>query len=102
MKLGCFQSNQGLHQLSFHDFIVQAAQLGYEAIDIPLNVPDAAAAVRQLGMQVNSVGALVLSELSTLETRLEGMARRGHRRHRQRGTAAGAHHHHAGRPCPGP
>jgi sugar phosphate isomerase/epimerase len=75
MKLGCFQSNQGLHQLSFHDFIEQAAQLGYEAIDIPLNVPDAAAAVRQLGMQVNSVGALVLSELSTLETRLEGMAR---------------------------
>jgi sugar phosphate isomerase/epimerase len=76
MKLGCFQSNQGLQALDFSVFIQKAAQLGYEAIDIPLNVPDAASAVRKLGMQVHSIGALVLPDLSTDGARQEESARR--------------------------
>ena len=76
MKLGCFQSNQGLQQLEFQAFIEQAAQLGYAAIDIPLNVPGAAAAVRKLGMEVNSLGALVLPDLSRDDAYLVEAARR--------------------------
>ncbi len=42
MKLGCFQSNKGLRQLDFQDFVQRAAKLGYEAIDIPMDEAGAA------------------------------------------------------------
>jgi sugar phosphate isomerase/epimerase len=76
MKLGCFQSNQGLHRLDFSSFVAHAAQLGYEAIDIPLDIPDAAATVRSRGLHVHTIGALVPPDLSPDVARLEEIARR--------------------------
>lgn len=64
MLLGCFQSNQGLRQLDFGDFVQQAAALGYTAIDMPLGVPDAAARCRDLGLVIHSAGPLFLPDLS--------------------------------------
>jgi sugar phosphate isomerase/epimerase len=75
MKLGCFQSNHGLRQLAFPDFVAQAAALGYGAIDIPLNVENAADIVRGHGLQINSAGPLFLDNLSRDDARLEAIAR---------------------------
>lgn len=76
MKLGCFQSNQGLRQLDFDSFVAQAAKLGYEAIDAPLNVPEAAEVVRREGLHINSAGPLFLPDLSRDTAQLEEIARR--------------------------
>jgi sugar phosphate isomerase/epimerase len=75
MKLGCFQSNQGLIQLDFPRFVAEAKQLGYAAIDIPLNVPDAADVVRSHGMQVHAMSALVPPDLSPDAQQQEKIAR---------------------------
>lgn len=76
MKLGCFQSNKGLRQMDFHSFVERAVELGYEAVDIPIDVPDAAAAVRNKGLHVHSGGPLFLPELSRDPARQEEIARR--------------------------
>ncbi|MFM7171725.1 MAG: sugar phosphate isomerase/epimerase family protein [Caldilinea sp.] len=76
MQLGCFQSNHGLHQIEFASFVEQVALLGYTAIDMPLNVPDAAAIVRQHGLHIHSAGALHLPDLSPDATVQEEIARR--------------------------
>jgi len=75
MKLGCFQSNQGLNQLEFPRFVAEAKQLGYAAIDIPLNAPDAADVVRGHGMQVHAMSALVPPDLSPDAQQQEKIAR---------------------------
>lgn len=75
MLLGCFQSNQGLRRLDFADFVTQAAELGYTAVDIPLGVPDAAARCRSLGLAINSAGPLFLPDLSMENARQEEIVR---------------------------
>ena len=99
MKLGCFQSNKGLRQIDFHSFVA-VAELGYEAVDIPIDAPDAAAAVRNKGLHVHSGGPLFLPELSPIpHARKRSPARDGSRG--QHGAAAGAYHHYLDRPRAG-
>lgn len=64
MQLGCFQSNKGLRELEWRAFVQHAAELGYEAIDIPLNEPDAVTFCQGLGLTVHSAGPLFLQEMS--------------------------------------
>ncbi len=71
MKLGCFQSNNGLRQLDFHQFVEQAAGLGYGSIDIPLDNPSAAAFCRSLGLTIHAAGNLFLPDLSGETARQE-------------------------------
>ncbi|MFM7581589.1 MAG: sugar phosphate isomerase/epimerase family protein, partial [Caldilinea sp.] len=71
MKLACFQSNKGLRQLPFRQFVQQASDLGYDAIDIPFGEPGAADFCRSLNLSVNSAGPLFLPDLSKSTERQE-------------------------------
>ncbi len=71
MKLACFQSNKGLRQLDFQNFVQRAQALGYEAIDAPPQDSSAVNFCRQQGMVVNALGNLFLPDLSTEEARQE-------------------------------
>lgn len=71
MKLACFQSNKGLRQLPFRQFVQQAAELGYDAIDIPVNEAGAADYCRSLNLTVNSAGPLFLPDLGKSSERQE-------------------------------
>lgn len=69
MKLGCFQSNRGLRQMAYDDFVTSAYALGYEAFDVPPNDADAVALVREQGGIAFATSALVPPDLSKDEAR---------------------------------
>lgn len=71
MKLACFQSNKGLRQMEYAQFAQAVKDLHYAAVDVPLNVPNAAAIVRSLGLEVGAAGPLVPPDLSADDTRQE-------------------------------
>lgn len=71
MQLACFQSNRGLQQMEYMQFVQSAQSLGYTAIDVPLKVPNAAAECRALGLHVGAAGPLVPADLSADSTRQE-------------------------------
>lgn len=71
MKLACFQSNKGLRQMEYAQFAQAVKDLHYAAVDVPLNVPDAAATARSLGLEVAAAGPLVPPDLSADSTRQE-------------------------------
>ena len=73
MKLGCFQSNEGLCQIDYPTFVRQVAELGYEAIDIPVEELDAAADCRSLGLTIHTAGPVLLQDLSRETARQEEM-----------------------------
>ena len=64
MKLGCFQSNRGLREMAYADFVTGALALGYEAFDVPPNDADAVALVRDQGATVYATSAVVPPDLS--------------------------------------
>jgi sugar phosphate isomerase/epimerase len=74
MKLGCFQSNKGLQELDFRTFVQKAADLGYQAIDVPATDPAAAAPCRSLGLTVHSAGPVFLPDLAAQTDRQEAIA----------------------------
>jgi sugar phosphate isomerase/epimerase len=71
VKLACFQSNKGLRQMEYSQFAQAARDLHYAAVDVPLNVPDAAATVRSLGLEVGAAGPIVPPDLSADSARQE-------------------------------
>lgn len=64
MKLGCFQSNKGLREMDFRTFVIHAAEIGYDAIDIPPDDADAVEFCDGLGLVVHATSALKLPDLS--------------------------------------
>ncbi len=71
MQLACFQSNRGLQQMDYAQFIQSVQSLGYTAVDVPLTVSAAAAHCRLLGLNVGAAGPLVPSDLSADSARQE-------------------------------
>ena len=69
MILGCFQSNCGLRQMAYTDFVKGAQALGYAAFDVPPNDADAVAFVREQGGIAFATSALVPPDLSKDEAR---------------------------------
>jgi len=61
--LGCFQSNKGLRALEYRTFVKHVIELGYAAVDLPLN--ESAEYCRGQGLHVHSAGPLFLPEMST-------------------------------------
>ena len=64
MKLGCFQSNRGLRDMAYAEFVTGAMTLGYEAFDVPPNDADAVTLVREQGATVYATSAVVPPDLS--------------------------------------
>lgn len=75
MKLGCFQSNAALRNMDYARFVEAVAQLNFTAVDIPLDVSDAAAICRGQGLTVHSAGPLFLPDMSDDTTKQEEIVR---------------------------
>jgi sugar phosphate isomerase/epimerase len=71
VKLACFVSNKGLRQLEYPHFVQKVKELGYTAVDVPLNVPDAAQLCRSSGLEVGAAGPIVPPDLSAESSRQE-------------------------------
>lgn len=71
MKLGCFQSNRGLREMEYGAFATQAAVIGYQALDVPLNNPQAIELCGTLGMEAYATSAVVPPDLSPDTARQE-------------------------------
>ena len=71
MKLGCFQSNRGLREMTYADFVSHASALGYEAFDVPLNNADAPDLVAAHDAIIHATSAIIPPDLSTDEAQQE-------------------------------
>ena len=64
MKLGCFQSNRGLRQMAYGDFVKAARELGYAAFDVPPGDADAVELCLRSGATIHATGAVIPPDLS--------------------------------------